>query len=396
MNRTTKEPKKVNHRKSGRWSRSRKSAARLRREGERSPRVEEAVASIDLHSTTSVLGVMDSSNGEMICRWRFPTTGAELVSHIKAVRAKRLELTIEQTPMTRWAAALLRPLCDRLVPCDPRENRAVAGNSFKSDEADVDILCRLLRLGELKEVHHEEDDSRFAFKAAVQHYRDIVRDKVRARNKVKAMMRRVGAHFESKKDRSLSPKHRAEVLEFMPTDTWRRSLSRCLRHHDWLVEETKAARKEYEGMGCAYAEIARFLEIPGVGSVTAHTFSAFISTPERFATKGRLFRYCALAITDRSSDGKQLGYQRVEKNAGCRDLKDVSYHAWLGAITGKDNEVKRWFQAALRTNGGNQKKARLSTQRKILHTMWAMWKNDRPYDPDLMIHPSDRLNADSG
>jgi transposase len=42
--------------------------------------------------------------------------------------------------------------------------------------------------------------------------------------------------------------------------------------------------------------------------------------PERFKTKFKLFKYARLSITDRSSDGTPLGYQRLDR-AGNRELR---------------------------------------------------------------------------
>lgn len=44
----------------------------------------------------------------------------------------------------------------------------------------------------------------------------------------------------------------------------------------------------------------------------------------------KLWRYCKLAVTDRSRrDGKELGYKRLERRGNGR-LKEVSYQIWKG------------------------------------------------------------------
>jgi hypothetical protein len=55
-----------------------------------------------------------------------------------------------------------------------------------------------------------------------------------------------------------------------------------------------------------------------------------------------------VAITDRSSDGKPLGYRRLERS-GHRELKTLSYHAWRTACksTTGDNPVQRFYRASL-------------------------------------------------
>jgi len=107
--------------------------------------------------------------------------------------------------------------------------------------------------------------------------------------------------------------------------------------------------------------------------IGAARFSASIQTPDRFSSKRKLWRYCRLGITERSSDGKRLGPKRLD-HTGLGRLKDVSRKAFISALhTRSDNAFKRSYQRALaRTH--NATHARLTTQRKILAVLRAMWK----------------------
>ena len=67
-------------------------------------------------------------------------------------RRRPLYLTMEAGALTRWASAIVPPVVDRLIICEPRHNRLINSNPSKSDEADVEGMCLLLRLGKLKEV----------------------------------------------------------------------------------------------------------------------------------------------------------------------------------------------------------------------------------------------------
>jgi hypothetical protein len=46
--------------------------------------------------------------------------------------------------------------------------------------------------------------------------------------------------------------------------------------------------------------------------MAAHVFSAIIEEPSRFGNKQQLWKYSQLGITDRTSDNKPLGYQRLD------------------------------------------------------------------------------------
>jgi transposase len=344
----------------------------------------EAYVAIDLHAAHCVLGAM-AQNGTWLGDWRFATTARNLIAHLVAVPAKVKHVVIEECPMAQWVLCLLRPYCDTIIACNPQENKLLSRNAQKADVPDVHILCRLLRLNEVKEVYHTEDEDRFAFKAAVQYYLDLQDDRVASMNKIKGIYARLGIGAPGQTVYSV--KERSHYLSQVTHPVWTGSLQRAYRRYDLLNKETNSALHDLQLLGRRYPEIAIFEEIPGVGPVGAHVFSAFIMTPHRFATASKLLRYCRLSISDRSSDNKPLGYQRLERH-GCPVLKSMSYHAWLGAIrTASDNEVKSFFEAALEYNGGNRKKARLSTQRKILTVMWTIWKNGCDYDPEQFIRP---------
>ena len=61
-------------------------------------------------------------------------------------------------------------------------------------------------------------------------------------------------------------------------------------------------------------------------------------------------------------------------------LKEVSYHAWKGAITHKGgNEVKSFYARSLERTG-DKRHARLNTQRKILEVLWTLWRRGLAYD----------------
>jgi transposase len=130
-----------------------------------------------------------------------------------------------------------------------------------------------------------------------------------------------------------------------------------------------------------YPEIRRFQSVPGVGLIGAVRFSAYIQTPHRFSSKRKLWRYCRLGITDRSSDGKRRGRQRLDRTGHGR-LKDLSRKALIATLhTRSDKAFKRAYQLTLeRTH--NAIHARLTTQRKILAVLRAMWKGGSEYQDD--------------
>lgn len=338
-------------------------------------------AALDLHSTNSVLGSMDH-DGNTLGRIRFATEADTLKEQV-ALLVKRhgpVHLTLEAGALSRWAAGIVRPLVERVVICDPRHNRYINGNPTKSDEADVDAMCLLLRLNKLKEVWMGQDRTREIYRALVYellNWRDAQRE---LKALIKARYRQWGV-LKLNGLKVFSKTFRQGYLQQLPGEEEQRMLLRIYAQHDHAIAQWKETLQEVERVGKEFWEVEQFQRIPGVGPIAAHVFSAIIEMPERFATKYKLFKYSGLGITDRTSDNKPLGYQRLDRR-GNRELKNLSYHAWRTACksTTGPNAIKSFYEAS--KGRTTVRHARLNTQRKILEAMWMLWRRRQPFDPN--------------
>ncbi len=342
-----------------------------------------AYLAMDVHARNCVLGDMDG-NGKFHGNRSFTTCEINIIKALKTIKAKRKYLVIEAGPLSNWVAQVANDHVTKVIICDPRENALIYKSSQKRDKVDTKKLCRLLRLNEFKEVYRPENDQRAIFKAAVQHYLDL-RDQLKAlKQKIKAMYRQWGVidvftesvYSVSGRDKFLNQlKHRPIYLQ----------LKRLYTLLDTTADMKQDAQKSMTSLGRKYPEIKEFKKMPGMGIVGPHTFDAYIQTPHRFAKSSRLWKYCRLGITDHTSDGKPLGYRRLDKS-GISELKAVSYRAFLSAIKG-DNEIRRFYLSSLKRTH-DKKHARLNTQRKILSVMLSIWKKGSAYRAELFLDPS--------
>ena len=342
-----------------------------------------AYLALDVHANNSVLGHMDAQ-GNFIGNREFPTSENNIIKALQSIKAKEKLLTLEESTLAYWAAQVAMPYVTKVIPCDPRENALIYRSSNKRDKVDTKKLCRLLRLGELKEVYHSESDDRAIFKAAVQHYIDFRDQQVTVKQKIKAMFRYWGI-IDVAGEAIYTIKKRHEYLNRVKHLDIRSQLKRLYSVMDKVESMQKDALKAVKRLGRKYAEITEFIKIPGIGVVGAHTFNAYIQTPLRFANKSKLWRYCRMGVTERSSDGKLLGYKRLDQS-GISELKALSYRAWMSAMRG-DNEVKQFYSDSLRRTHDHVH-ARLNTQRKIIAAMYGMWKTGEPYNPQKFLDSS--------
>jgi len=342
-----------------------------------------AYLAMDVHARNCVLGDMDG-NGKFRGNRSFITCENNIIKALKAIKARRKHLIMEAGPLSNWAAQVASDHVTRVIICDPRENALIYKSSKKRDKVDTKKMCRLLRLDEFKEVYRPENDQRAIFKAAVQHYLDLRDQLIALKNKIKAMYRQWGV-IDVFTDSVYSTSGRDKFLNQLNQRPIYLQLKRLYDLMDHTAAIKQAAQKSMTSLARNYLEIKEFKKIPGMGPIGAHTFDAYIQTPHRFAKRSRLWRYCRLGVTDCTSDGKPLGYKRLDKS-GINELKALSYRAFLSAIKG-DNEVKRFYLNSLQRTH-DRKHARLNTQRKILSVMLSIWKKGKAYRSELFLDPS--------
>jgi transposase len=152
---------------------------------------------------------------------------------------------------------------------------------------------------------------------------------------------------------------------------------------DSATDVQSQSRRLMIRLGKSFPEINWLGTVPGVGVIGAHVFTAYIQEPGRFETAQQLWRYCRLGIRDRTSDGKPLGFEKLDR-CGHGVLKAISYRAWLAGIKVRRGAVYDFYRSSL-LRTGDQVHARLNTQRKVLQSMLALWKHQRPFDPKVFL-----------
>lgn len=339
-----------------------------------------AYLAMDVHANHSVLGEMDF-NGNFKGNQDFSTSEQNIIKALSAIKAKEKYMTLEESNLAYWAAQVSSPYVTEVIPCDPKENALIYKSSIKKDKIDTRKLCRLLRLGELKRVYHPKNDDRAIFKASALHYIDLRDQQIALKQKIKAMYRHWGIiDVAGQAVYSLEKRH--DYLSQVKQLHIRNQLNRLYSLMDETESMQNKALKTMIALGRKYPEIKKFKNIPGIGDISAHVFDAFIQTPDRFTKRSKLWRYCRMGVTDRSSDGKPLGYRRLDRS-GISEIKALIYQAWMSAMKG-DNEVKQFYLNSLQRTH-SRVHARLNTQRKIIAVMYGIWKKGEAYNPKLFL-----------
>lgn len=197
----------------------------------------------------------------------------------------------------------------------------------------------LLRLNLLHEVYYPKEQSRRDFKLLVQHYDDLTAEQVRLKQKIKSRLRVQGVIIRSA--RPFTAEGRVEALAQLGSADVRDALLQLYDVLDQTLVSQLAAQRLMLRSAKSLPEVALFEAAPGMGPIGSCRFSAYPQTPHRFSNVRKLWHYCRLGVSHRSSDGKRTGRLRLDR-VGCGRLKDVTSKTFTAALRSKgDNAFKR-------------------------------------------------------
>ncbi len=308
------------------------------------------------------------------------TSEANLIKAFSDLRGE-IHVHLEAGELAPWASEIIRPLVTRVVCSHPQTNAWIARDRDKCDRIDAYKLASLLRLNEFKEVHYPREQMRRDFKTLVQHYDELTQQQARLKTKLKARLRMQGIIVRG--EELFSARGRKAVLEQVKSPVVRTALKQLYAVLDQSIASQTEAQMLMLRTAQALPEIKIMRTAPGIGPIGACRFSAYVHTPQRFSSTRKLWKYCRLSVSHRSSNGKPLRRPRLDR-MGCGRLKDVSRKAFEAAIRRRDNNgFKRAYYRALETTH-DATHARLTVQRKIVSTLRAMWINQTPYCDELM------------
>jgi transposase len=319
-----------------------------------------------------------NSDGALV-RSRSIPTGEQQLRNAFADLQGDVHVHAEASELSDWVRVIIKPMVTRFVVSHPRSLAWIAKDSVKDDSVDARKLAELLRFNLVHEVYYEDRADRRSFKHLVVHHEQLSREQARLKSKIKARLRTLGIIRKDARLFSLTGQDElfASITDPLIEQMFRQSFA-VLNQMLVSLMDAKTVLLEFSRR---LPEVRLLQSAPGVGVITACRFVAYVQTPQRFSNKRKLWRYARLGITRRESNGKRLSHPHLDP-AGVGSLKDCSRKIFEAARrTKKDNSFKRLYEQSLDTTK-NAVHARLSTQRKILATLRAMWLSMKPYRND--------------
>lgn len=336
---------------------------------------------IDAHLRSCTFAVLGPS-GRRLREQVVETHGQAVRQFLLSIAGKK-HVCLEECELSGWLYELVSPLAVEVVVVQPEQRRGT-----KSDAVDAWALAELLRKGELSHSVYKAPDRFGGLREAVQAQRAVMRDQVRAKNRLRAVYRRRGIHPDQD---IYDPRRREEWLLRLPKHPQHQARL-YTEHLDALVASAKRAETWLRQQAQAYPIVGLIATAPAIGEVRASQIVATVITPHRFRTKRQFWSYCGLGVVTRSSSDweqdKNRGWVRrqVAQPRGLNHnrhplLKEVFKSAALTIATQMpDHPLGKNYRRLLEA-GTKPPLARLTVARQLAAAVLAMWKNLEAYDP---------------
>lgn len=263
---------------------------------------------LDIGSTT-FHQVLRQPDGATKATRSFPMSEANLITAFTGLGGDT-HVHLEAGELAPWVRSVIAPLVKRVVISHPPTNAWISKDPNKRDQLDATKLADLLRMNRVHEVYYAEQQPRREFKQLVQHFDDLTDQQIRLKYKIKARFRAQNVIVRGQQ--LFTAKGRGAVLDRVSSPQVRAAILQLYEVLDQTLTSQLAAQRLMLLAARSFPEIELFKAVPGIGPISACRFSAYVQTPHRFSKVRKLWRYCRLGVSRRSSDGKLLSRPKLD------------------------------------------------------------------------------------
>jgi transposase len=258
---------------------------------------------IDLHSTNSVLAVIDAE-GKVVLRRRIPNDLQTILALLETMKSSLRGVVVESTYNWYWLVDGLMDADYKLHLANPAAIKQYAGLKFTDDNSDAAWLAEMLRLGILPEGYIYPKQSRST--------RDLLRKRghlVRQRTAnilsiQNIVTRNTGVTVKADVIKQWSE---GEIEELFTDKDLTLPLQACHAVVRCLNEKIRELEKRALERVRPRPEYKVLRSVPGIGKVLALTIMLETGDIGRFPSVGNYASYCRCVGSKRLSNGKKKG-----------------------------------------------------------------------------------------
>lgn len=245
---------------------------------------------LDLGSSRCHQTVINADGSLQMSR-SIPTSEQHLRTAFSAL-GDNVRVHLESGELADWVHSVIKPLVAEVVVSHSRTLAWIGKDSQKDDSVDAHKLAELLRLNRTHPVYYQTDLDRRLFKQLVAHHEDLSREQARLKSKIKARLRTLGIiRFDA---RLFTKCGQSALLNELKEPFVKQILAQTFAVLNQLLDAETQAKQAMIQASKQFPKVRLLQTAPGVGSITACRFVAYIQTPHRFSNKRKLWRFCRL------------------------------------------------------------------------------------------------------
>lgn len=314
-------------------------------------------------------------DGKRIWRGKCPSDPKLLAAVIRKHAPEAIRIVFETGPLSVWFFHALREEGLPAICIDARHAKAALDMaSNKTDANDADGLAQLAEVGFYREVRVKHFDSMLS-RTLVGARTQLIKISTELSNQIRGLMKTfglvvpkgAGRVFEANVRRLLADNDGLARIMLPLLEAWRSVRGRAAE----LDRQVIAAARES-------APCRLLMSIPGVGAVTATSFTAAIEDPENFKTSRAVGAW--LGLTTRRHQSGEVDYDGHISRRGDNHLRGLLYEAATVILTRAvaDSALRTWGRKLWERLGF--KRAAVAVARKLAVIMHAMLKSGESFD----------------
>lgn len=273
---------------------------------------------------------------------------------------------------------LYHGLVERAVPieciCARHAKGVLAARVNKSDVHDAEGLAQIARTGWFKRVHMKASATHID-RAALRIRAQLITTRVAMGNQLRGLLKLFGLRLGAAR----TPGKRRErlIALYQQRPDLEPLFAPLVTSIEMIEEQLRASNQLLEQRAAADPVCARLMSVPGVGPITALTFTASVEDPHRFARSEDVGAYAGLAPR-RSQSGERDVNGNISK-AGDPMLRRSLYEAAniMLCRVQRPFALQQWGHKIAEAKGN--KRARIAVARKLAVLLHSLWLNETEF-----------------
>lgn len=284
-------------------------------------------------------------------------------------------VVLETGPLSTF---LYHGLVERGIPieciCARHAKGVLAARVNKSDVHDAEGLAQIARTGWFKRVHMKASATHLD-RAALRIRAQLITTRVAMGNQLRGLLKLFGLRLGAAR----TPGKRRERLFalYQQRPDLEPLFAPLVASIEMIEEQLRVSNRLLERRAEEDPVSSRLMSVPGVGPITALTFTASVEDPHRFARSEDVGAYAGLAPR-RSQSGERDVNGNISK-AGDPMLRRSLYEAAniMLCRVQRPFALQQWGQRIAEAKGN--KRARIAVARKLAVLLHSLWLNETEF-----------------